>query len=214
MELLSEEEQWESLKRWLKTNGPSILVMVALALLAYFGWSWWQERQDQRAYAASDLYTKVLADFDADQLDSALAGVETLRSEYPKSVYVAAADLAAARVYVGMDKLDKAVPFLERLVNSADDKSLQTIARLRLARVQAAQEKYDQALTTLGTADMGSYQSAYLEARGDVLFAKGDRAGALKAYEEARKALAPESTGADGVGPLLDLKISDLKAAT
>jgi predicted negative regulator of RcsB-dependent stress response len=61
---------------------------------------------------------------------------------------------------------------------------------------------------------MGPYQSAYLEARGDVLYEKGDRPAALKAYEEARALLTPESAGEEGVGPLLDLKISDLKAST
>ncbi len=56
------------------------------------------------------------------------------------------------------------------------------------------------------------HQGAYLEVRGDVLFAKGDRAGALKAYEASRALLSPEAAGPDGVGQLLDLKISDLKA--
>jgi predicted negative regulator of RcsB-dependent stress response len=214
VELLSEDEQWDALKRWLKTNGPSILIMVAVALLGYFGWQWWQERQDQQARAAGVVYTQILADFDADQMDAALAGIEKLRKEYPGSAYVSPADLAAARVYVESDQLDKAIPYLERVANNASDKPLRPIARLRLARVQSAQGQHDKALATLGTADMGEFQSAYLEARGDVLFAKGDRPGALKEYEAARKLLTPEAGGQEGVGPLLDLKISDLKAST
>lgn len=214
MELLSEDEQWDALKRWLKTNGPSILVMVAVALLGYFGWKWWQERMDQQARAAGLVFQQVLADFDSDKLDEALAGVDKLHKQYDGSAYTARADLAAANVYVNMDNLDKAVPFLERVATSADDKLLRPIARLRLARVQSALGQHDKALATLGTADMGPYQSAYLEVRGDVLYEKGDREGALKAYEEARTLLTPESASEDGVGPLLDLKISDLKATT
>jgi predicted negative regulator of RcsB-dependent stress response len=214
VELLSEEEQWDSLKRWLRVNGPSVLVMVALALLAYFGWKWWQDRQDEQARVAGALYTQILADFDADKLEPALAGIESLRKEHSSSAYVQAADLAAARVYVDRGQLDKALPFLERVAASSRDKPLQPIARLRLARVQSAMGQHDQALTTLGTADMGPYQSAYLEARGDVLHAKGDRSGALKEYEAARKLLSPEAAGPEGVGPVLDLKISDLKAPT
>jgi predicted negative regulator of RcsB-dependent stress response len=214
VELLSEDEQWDALKRWLKTNGPSILVMVAVALLGYFGWKWWQERQDQQARAAGLVFQQVLADFDADKLDAALAGIDRLHTQFDGSAYTERADLAAANVYVNSDQLDKAIPYLERVANSAEDKLLRPIARLRLARVQSGLGQHDKALATLGTADMGPFQSAYLEARGDVLHEKGDRAGALKAYEEARALLTPESAGEEGVGPILDLKISDLKAST
>ena len=75
------------------------------------------------------------------------------------------------------------------------------------------QGQYDKALATLGTADMGRHQSAYLEARGDVLLAKGDQQGALAAYEAARKLLPESQAAVSGVGELLDLKISDLRAA-
>jgi predicted negative regulator of RcsB-dependent stress response len=214
VDLLSEDEQWDALKRWIRTNGPSILGMVAVALLAWFGWKWWKGHEDQQALAASALYDKVLATFDADRLDEAVAQVEALRTAYPKSAYVSAADLAAARVFVALNDLDKAATYLERVANSARDKQLRPVARLRLARVQSAQGQYDKALATLGTADMGVHQGAYLEARGDVLFAKGDRAGALKAYEASRALLSGEAAGPDGVGQLLDLKISDLKATT
>ena len=214
MDLLSEDEQWDALKRWVKTNGPSILVMVAVALLGYFGWQWWLERQDRLAREAGAVYTAVLADFDDEKVEQALKGIEKLHKDYPKSAYTSPADLAAANVYVNADQLDKAVPFLERVTNSAVDKPLRSIARLRLARVQSAQGQHDKALATLGTANMGVFESAYAETRGDVLYAKGDRAGALKEYEAARKLLTPESAGKDGVGPLLELKISELKAST
>lgn len=213
MDLLSEDEQWEALKRWLRANGPSILGMVALALLAWFGWDWWKERQNQQALAANVIYHQVMADFDANKTDAALAGIETLRKDYPKSGYVAAAELLAAHVHVGTNELDKAAAVLERVATTARDKLVRPIARLRLARVQAAQGNFDKALATLGTADMGPHQSAYLEVRGDILVEKGDDAGALKEYEAARALLNPEAAGPDGVGQLLDLKISDLKAS-
>ena len=48
----------------------------------------------------------------------------------------------------------------------------------------------------------------------DALLAKGDRAGALKAYEAARNGRGPgaQTAGADGAD-LLDLKINDLSVA-
>lgn len=213
MDLLSEDEQWEALKRWVRNNGLQVLGMVAVLLLAWFGWKWWQGRADEKAVAASVMYDQVLTDFDANKIDAAIAGIETLRTSHPGSAYVSAADLAAARVYVAMNELDKAATHLERVATSAGDEKLRPIARLRLARVQASQGQYDKALATLGTADMGEHQSAYLEVRGDVQLAKGDSAAALQDYEAARKLLTEGQTGAEGVGELLNLKISDLKAA-
>jgi predicted negative regulator of RcsB-dependent stress response len=81
--------------------------------------------------------------------------------------------------------------------------------------VQSAQGKYDVALATLGTKPMGEHEAARLETRGDILYAKGDRAGALAEYEAARK-LQPATDDAAGeasVSELLDLKVADLKGS-
>jgi predicted negative regulator of RcsB-dependent stress response len=215
VDLLSEEEQWEQLKRWLRENGPSILVMVILGLLAVAGWRWWQGRGEQSKIASGVAYENILKTFDAGKGEEALAQIEQLRKDYPKSGYVASADLAAARIFVARNELDKAAERLERVATTAVDVQLRPIARLRLARVQAAQGKHDLALTTLGAlsaADVGQYQAAYTETRGDILLAKGDRAGALREYEAARKLQPPEQTGSS-VAAVLDLKINDLRPA-
>lgn len=212
MDLLSEEETWEGLKRWVRTNALQVIVMVALVLAGWYGWKWWQTRTDTQALAANDLYDRALTSFDAQKNDEAVALIETLRTDHPKSAYVAAADLAAARVFVARNELDKAVQRLERVSKEAVDVELRPIANLRLARVYSAQAQYDKALAVLGTEDKGVYQSAYLETRGDVLLAKGDRAGALAAYVGSRKLVPAAEGGAGGVGELLDLKIADLQA--
>jgi predicted negative regulator of RcsB-dependent stress response len=214
VDLLSEEEQWESLKRWLKENVPYILAMVAVGLLAVFGWRWWQGRENTDALEASASYQRILTTFDSGKLEDAISQVEALRKQHPKSGYVSSADLAAAKVFVLTNDLDKAVQRLERVMNEARDEQLRPIARLRLARVLTTQGQHDKALATLGTADRGRHQPAYLEARGDVLLAKGDRKGALAAYEAAKKLLPASQAAVSGVGELLDLKINDLRATT
>jgi predicted negative regulator of RcsB-dependent stress response len=212
VDLLSEEEQWEALKRWLRENGPSILVAVIVGLLLVAGWRWWQGRGEQAHAEAVGAHERILQTFDAGKVDEALAQIEVLRKDHPGSGYVAAADLAAARVFVARNELDKAIERLERVATSAVDEQLRPIARLRLARVQAAQGKHDVALATLGTADMGEHKAAYTETRGDILLSKGDRAGALKEYEAARK-LQPAEDAGGTVVELLDLKINDLRSA-
>jgi predicted negative regulator of RcsB-dependent stress response len=212
VDLLSEEEQWDALKRWVRTNGPSVLGLVLIMLAAYSGWTWWKRHTDQQALAASAAYDGILLTFDSGKTDDAIAQIEALRRNYPKSAYVVAADLAAAKVFVGRNELDKAVQRLESVANNAPDKQLRPIARLRLARVQSAQGQYDKALATLAAGDAGAHQSAYAEVRGDVLLAKGDAAAALKEYMAARKLVGSDDEGIAGVGESLDLKINDLRA--
>jgi len=214
VEELSEQEQWEQLKGWVRTNGPQVLILVAVMLLGVYGWKWWQGRGAQQAQAASAAYQAVIAKFDDNKMADGVALIETLRSTYPKSPYVAAADLVAARVFVEANQLDKAAERLQRVATTAKDEKLRPIATIRLAKVQAAQGKYDVALATLGNASFGVHEAARLEERGDILLAKGDRKGALAEYEAARK-LEPASsdTEADTEGTaaaVLDLKIADL----
>lgn len=214
MELLSEEEQWESLKRWLRENVPFILGLVAVGLLAVFGWRWWQGRENNDALEASASYQRILSTFESGKMEDALSQVEALRAQHPKSGYVAAADLAAAKIFVLNNDLDKAAQRLERVMKETPDAQLEPIARLRLVRVLTAQGQYDKALATLGNEDRGRHQPAYLEARGDVLLARGDRMGALAAYEAAKKLMPASQAAVSGVGELLDLKINDLRATT
>lgn len=210
MELLSEEEQWERLKAWLRTSGPQVLMLAALMVLAFFGWKWWQSNVDKKAVAATNAYQNIVQAFDAGLDDQGFTLIEALRSDYPKSPYVAAADLVAANVHVANNELDRARERLQRVASSASDKYLQPVAKLRLARVLAAQEQYDAALATLGTQDMQQHEAARLEIRGDILFAKGDREAALKEYQAAREKLPAAELQEGGVGELLELKIADL----
>jgi predicted negative regulator of RcsB-dependent stress response len=213
VELLSEEEQWESLKRWLRENVPYILGLVAVGLLVVFGWRWWQGRENTDALEASASYQRILTTFDSGKMEDALSQVEALRKQHPKSGYVSSADLAAAKMFVLVNDLEKAVQRLERVMTESPDEQLRPIARLRLVRVLTAQGQYDKALAALGSEDRGRHQPAYLEARGDVLLAKGDSKGALAAYEASKKLLPPSQAAVSGVGELLDLKINDLRAA-
>lgn len=210
MELLSEEEQWERMKAWVRTNGGSVLILTVVLLLGWFGWKWWQDRGEQQSLAAGVVYQNVLSALDGGRRDEAFGLIETLRSEYSGSAYVAAADLVAANVLVENNELDKAVERLQRVATGARDEYLRPIARLRLARVQIAQGLHDEALATLGTASMGVHEAARLEVRGDVFHAMGDRDSAVQEYQAALEHLPAVERQEGGVGEMLDLKIADL----
>ena len=216
MDELSEQEQWDQLKGWVRSNGPQVVIMVAVMLLGVAGWKWWRAHGEQQALAASTAYQAIIVRFDDDKSAEAMVLIETLRSEYPKSPYVSAADMVAARVFVESNQLDKAAAALERVASSARDAKLRPIAQIRLARVQSAQGHYDVALATLGSVSLGRQEAARLEARGDILLAKGDLAGGLAEYQAARKlhgAAVEDDSGDEGnAAELLDLKIADVQA--
>jgi predicted negative regulator of RcsB-dependent stress response len=202
----SEAEQWERAKAWLRTNGPWIVAGVAIGAALLGGWNWYQERRVTQAETASARYDEMLAALGRNDRTRGLALADEIKRDYDWTPYADLAELAAARVHVEANELDKAATSLRSVMENADDDELQLVARLRLGRVLAAQARYDEALTTLTVAEPGEFDSRLADARGDVLLAKGDRDGALREYLTARGG---ENDGR--IDPdLLDLKIRDL----
>lgn len=204
-EYLSEKEQWERVLAWLREQGPWMLTTVIVVFAAFGGWRWWQAHGEQRDLAAEARYQLALADFGRNDFSDGLKVVDTLVKDAPHSPYASQAQLAAARVEVQSSQLDQAVTRLNWVLRETRDPEMALLTRLRLARVQLAQNKPDAALQTLQVSDAGAFAARYAEQRGDILLAKGDRDGALKAYRAAR--IAGDETVDTS---LLDLKIQDL----
>jgi len=203
---LSEREQWEWVKSQVRENGPALILAVALAAGAVFGWRWWQEHLDAGRLAAGARYLQMVQALERGDRSQSLVLLGELEREYAGSPYTDQAKLLAARVYVDDNELDRAAAELTAVAQQSKDRDLGTVARLRLARVQIAQGKADTALATLGTDDAGAFAARVHEVRGDAWYAKGDKAAALKEYRSARAA------GEGGAAALLDLKIADLAA--
>jgi predicted negative regulator of RcsB-dependent stress response len=202
----SESEQWERAKQWLKENGLWIITGCAIGLGGLYGYRWYEGRQVTQAETASARYEEMIDAFARNDRPRAMTIVEELNRDYDWTPYASLSTLIAARVHVEQNELDKAAAGLKSVMDGSKDNELRMIARLRLARVQAAQSKFDDALATLNVSDAGEFATRLADVRGDVLLAKGDRAGALREYLAAR-------TG-DNKGrvdtELLDLKIRDL----
>lgn len=213
MDLLSEGDQWEAVKAWLRQNGLPIVGGLLLGALLLTGWRWWQSHQlagKQAGYAA---YENLLGTFDTGDADASQKQFDLFMASHGQSAYGAPARLIFARLLVARNDLDRALVQVRTVADTATDLQLRQVAKLRVARLQTAMGKPDEALATLGSADVGSFQSAYAEARGDALQAKGDAAGALREYQAAKAARsAASATGAET--DLLALKIYDLQEAT
>lgn len=202
----SEAEQWELAKAWLRANGPWIVAGIAIGAGLLGGWNWYKDRRVTQAETASARYEEMLAALGRNDRTRGLSLADEIKRDFDWTPYAALADLVAARVHVEANELDKAAASLRSVMEHAEDEEMQLIARLRLARVLSAQAKYDEALTVLNVAEPGEFDTRLADVRGDVLLAKGDRAGALKEYLVARSGDNDGSVDTD----LLDLKIRDL----
>ena len=207
-EYLSEREQWDQIKAWLRDNGLWIIAGVVVGALGLGGWHWYQDHVDSIGAEASAKYTQVVEAFGKGDRTQAFVLLGELERDYSSSPYVDQAKLMAARVYVDGGDLDKAAAELQAITDHSKDTDLALISRLRLARVQIAQKKPDAALATLNGVKPGAFEPRYHEVMGDAYYAKGDKAAALKEYLSAKVGDFGDSPDSQG----LDLKISDLSA--
>lgn len=208
-DFLTERDQWDALKTWLKQNGAWIVAGVLIGVLVLYGWRWWQERVTTRAQAAATRYSDVLDALARNDRARADQLVAALGKDYRETPYVDQAELLLARADVESGSLDAAVKRFQAVAENSDDRELRSVARLRLARVQLMQKKPDEALATLTQGEAGAFEAAVEEVKGDALLAKGDKAGALAAYRRAAEATEPELVDQG----LLQLKINDLAPA-
>jgi predicted negative regulator of RcsB-dependent stress response len=206
--LLSEREQWEALKRWMRENGPAIVLGIAIAALGLGGYRWWQARENNAELTAGAMYIQMENAFAQGNRTQAFILLGDLERQYPSSPYADQAKLASARAFVEDGELDRAGDELQDVMLHSGDSILRLIARQRLARVQIAQHQPSQALATLNGASPGALAPQYAEARGDAYYAMGDKSAALAQYRLARAT----DTGGQTDSGLLDLKISDLAA--
>jgi predicted negative regulator of RcsB-dependent stress response len=190
---LTEQEQLQQLKNWWKENGVSMAAAILVGLIAYFGFQWWQNNQQQQVVQASALYSDLLESIKADPVSgesvseenkkTAYYIAEQLQTAYSDSLYAVNASLFAAKIAVEDGDIVSAEKALRWATDNSDG-AIKGIAALRLARIYVAQEKFDDALILVGNSS-AALQSLNAELRGDILLAKNDISGAQAAYQEA-----------------------------
>lgn len=212
-EYLSEREQADQLRRWLRENWIWLVAGAALTLAGYYGFRWWEARGATRSAAAGERFSAMLEAIAAGRREDGLRIAGEVTGEYADTPYADQALLVLVRLDVEAGDLAAAEAKLARVAEGSKDPDLRTVARLRLARVQLAQGRYDAALATLDAAATPAIRARVLELKGDVLLAKGDPSGALDHWRSADAAAAVESgAGAQVDTELLRLKIDEMDA--
>lgn len=201
---LSEQEQWDEVKTWLKEGWPWFVGAALVIGGGFGGWKWWQGRDEGRYVAASVQYEQLVQAFGKNDVAGVISAADRIGKDYAGTGYAEQAELAAARVQVENKQLPAALARLQKVLGETHDAELKLVVLARIARLQIQMGQPDAAITTLAGTTTGAFAARFAELRGDALLAKGDRAGALKAYREA------QASGLAAPGDLLALKINDL----
>jgi predicted negative regulator of RcsB-dependent stress response len=207
-EYLTDDEQWEAIKRGIAENGLWILGGVVLGAALLFGWRYYRNHQNEIALQAAARFGEMTTALEHNDPVKSRQIADGIVKDFPTSPYADQAQLTIARLYVDGAQLPNAVAPLTEVMNNSKDTELRHIARLRLARVLTAQGKPDEAIKALAEDTWGAFGPQAHEVRGDAFYAKKDLKSALSEYKAALNGGDAGSVDA----ALLELKIADLGA--
>ena len=211
---LSDQAQLDALKKWWRSYGVNLLLVVAIGLGGWYGWNFWQDRNKDQAHEASIIFMAMLdavSVWDQNGSEESAAQVsahaETLKKIAPSSQYARYGALTIARLALAEEDYDNAAAELGWVLDEAEDDAMKALVRLRLAGVEFARKNNEKALELLDASHPAPFVALYAELKGDILAAQGDNGAARQAYQVALDAL---NDGDMQVQALLELKINEI----
>jgi predicted negative regulator of RcsB-dependent stress response len=190
---LTDQQQAEVVKQWLKDNGLSILFSIGLGISAYFGLQFYQQSQLKESESASRLYAEVEFALKQQRMSQAQNLLQEMDNSFSGSPYQQQSHLAMAKLHMDSLDYDNAIIQLEFVMENAIDESFEHIARLRIARIMVEQDELDGALTLLNSVSASpiAYAPYYEGIKGDIYSAQGQLEKAKVAYSLALDSLEP-----------------------
>ena len=188
---VSDEEQLDQIKSFAKKYGSAMISGILIALIAFFGWEYWQKKNLTEAQNQTAKVQKLMDEAKAvSGQPNALATVSEAADKIVKddadSVQAIQTQFILAKLAYDKQDYAAAEKALKKVENSkVKDAGLLQIVKIRLADSQLAQKKYDDALKTLSTVTEPAFKATADELRGDIYVAKKDNASARKAYQSA-----------------------------
>lgn len=209
-EYLTEQEQVQQLKNWIKQYGLTVLTGIVLALFISSGWRYWQSYRNKVLSHASVIYDEMLTLRAQNNIEGASASAKKLISHYPKTPYAPMAALMLARQAVFNKNNAEATTQLNWVLDHSKDSALREITRIRLARLFIAEKNSKAALNLLEKVDDKSFIGLVNEVRGDALLSEKNVNAARDAYHLALSQI----PNAEINRPILQMKYDNLAVET
>jgi len=178
----TEEEQLDEIRAWWSANGNSVIGVVVIGAIMYFGLNEWRDSTAESEIAASILYEEVMTAAARDNLEKASASADLLFNDYNETAYAGQARLAMARLYMDSARDQDAADTLRSLIESNPDKELAQVGRLRLAKVLLYQGKAEEVINLLESSTEHAFMALFYEVMGDAYVEMGSYAKAQEAY--------------------------------
>lgn len=202
----SDEEKSEEIKRWWRENGTSVVVGIALGVMAIFGGRYWFSLQDAKSEQAAGIYQQSLMTLSSGDIASAEESVQVLMSDHRRSAYAGFAAMEIAAQFAAEQQNAAAREYLQWVYDNARLSAQKELAALRLARLMIDTEEYDAALALLQHSTDTGFASLVAELKGDIYTLQEQRQQARAAYQSAIASLSPN----DPRQGLLEMKRDDV----
>jgi len=201
-----EYEQGEQVRRWLRSNGGSMIGGIAVGLALIAGWQWWQRKQEVHGESAATAYAILSDSVRGNGDEKRIAAIaKSLQTDYANTPYATLAALRIAAHQVDKGDAKAALATLDA-ADKISDPALATLVRLRAARLLVVLGRPADALTRLGSTSDPADAPVADEIRGDAERALGHTDAARAAYANALKLMPAEAPNRE----ILEMKLADL----
>ena len=206
---LDEHEQGELVRKWLRDNGSSIIIGVALGLLLIFGYQQWRSHQARHQAEAAVQYDALGKAVQAKDVAAVAKGYELLKNDYSDTAYAVFGAMRQAESALGNGDKSGALAAASWAYEHSGSDALKTLAGLRLARLKLGEGDAQAALDLVGKLPTAGFGAMLDELRGDALRSQGKAAEARSAYQAVLQALDPAAPNRSA----LEMKLNDIAAA-
>ena len=194
---LTDQQQAEIVKKWLKDNGLFIVASFGIAISSVFGFQYFQEGNLKQAENASRLYAEMEFAVRQQRLPQAQTILQQMDNDFSGSAYQIQSHLSMAKLFMDSLDYDNAITQLEFVLEQAEDETFSTVARQRIARIYIEKSQYQAALDMLGDKTPEAFSAQYEIIKGDAYMGIGDMSNAKASYEIALESLSPGSFSYD-----------------
>lgn len=206
----TDEDQVEALKQWWQKNGTQLLSGILVIVLAWSGWTYWQNTKLSEGLKASAMFEMLQIRQQQGSFGEAMREGLTLMEEQPESPYSTAIAFMVAKHYLEQGKLDLAYENYQWVVNHAPDASLKLVAQLRLVTLYSDQQRFDDAAQLLAQIDetvLSESEKANLAFhRAEIAFNQGDLSAARAGYQS----VVDNPSTVDALQNMASIKLADL----